>query len=109
MKLYDKDKTYKIKFKNDSAESSFWIHMHCLLATNPLSHFTSDEDYINHLKKRTAAVYQLMSLYRDASPGHWGQAYGGFLNLIQDLDSEALRYLTITEIKEKERNYTNEQ
>lgn len=110
-KTYDEDKTYRVEFKDEKAEADLWIHIHCLMAyerrsINIRTKGKSDDaylEYIRYLKNRMFTVYQLMSLYRDASPGHWQQAYGGFLNMIQDLDSEALKYFKITELKEGEK------
>lgn len=91
LRNFDRDKTYTIEWKNDEAKNRYWIHMHCRLVE---SHGPGDvPDY----KRRCNVVYQLMSLYDDVD--RFGEAYGGWLNEIKDLDKGALTYLKIKEKK----------
>lgn len=87
MKKYDDNKTYNIEFKNHDSEQLMFIHFHCMVA---------DKQPCNE------AIFQIMSLWDDAK--HWGQAYGGFLNYVQELDPQSMKYLRITEKRDGDKD-----
>lgn len=99
VKSFDRDKTYQVTFKDDDAKSNYWIHMHCLMASDTRARYKGDdESYIKYLQRQMGKAFQIMSLYEDIQK--YERAYGGFLNYIREIDPEVLRYLKIEEIKE---------
>lgn len=89
-KKFDRDKTYSIKWKSDDDKNHYWIHMHCRLVA------CGAPGIIPNYRKSCYDVYQLMSLYDDVD--RFGTAYGGWLNEIQDISPEAIKYLQIKEL-----------
>jgi hypothetical protein len=96
---FDRDATYKVAFKNDDAQKDFWIHMHCLMVPDTRAqHGGDDENYIEYLQRQMYKAYQVMDLYDAVQKS--GRAFGGFLNLIREIDPEVLKNLKTEKIEE---------
>lgn len=96
---FDRDATYKVAFKNDDAQTNFWIHMHGLMVPDTrVQHGGDDGSYIKYLKHQMGKAYQVMGLYEDIT--HSGKSGGGFLNYIGEIDPEVLKNLKTEKIEE---------